>query len=287
MKKIGFIDYYLDEWHADNYPAMIRNGAFGKRMDVALAWEEIHPEDRMNIDQWCAEYKVAKASSIEQVVEECDYIIVLSPDNAERHEDLSDLPLKSGKPVYIDKPIAPSLESAERIYAKAAKYNTPLMSSSALRFGSKLQNAMKNEFASERPTFVSTLGDGLFHIYAIHQIEMIVVTLGTGAMRVMQIGNEHSKAMVIDYGDHRRAVIDLLPGQPFELRATYGGGKLHTITNMDDIFPKFVDAMLNFFETEVSPVPVAETLEVAALIEAGTKAFETPDIWVPVPKVSI
>ena len=23
MKKIGFIDYYLDEWHANNYPEMI------------------------------------------------------------------------------------------------------------------------------------------------------------------------------------------------------------------------------------------------------------------------
>ena len=24
MKKIGFIDFYLDEWHANNYPAWIR-----------------------------------------------------------------------------------------------------------------------------------------------------------------------------------------------------------------------------------------------------------------------
>ena len=23
MKKIGFIDYYLSEWHANNYPALI------------------------------------------------------------------------------------------------------------------------------------------------------------------------------------------------------------------------------------------------------------------------
>jgi len=287
MKKIGFIDYYLDEWHANNYPAMIRNGAFKDRMDVALAWEEIHPEGRKHIDQWCSEFKVAKAQSIEQVVEESDYIIVLSPDNSERHEDLADLPLKSGKPVYIDKPIAPSLAIAERIYAKAEKYNTPLMSSSALRFGSNLQKALKNEFAGERPSFVATLGDLPFHIYAIHQIEMVVVLLGTGAKRVMQFGSEYSKAMAIDYGDNRRAVIDLLPGQPFQLRATYGDGKLLTITDMDDIFVKFVEGMLQFFETGVSPVPVAETLEVAALIEAGSTALATPDIWVPLPKSSI
>ena len=25
MKKIGFIDYYLDEWHANNYPQFIKD----------------------------------------------------------------------------------------------------------------------------------------------------------------------------------------------------------------------------------------------------------------------
>ena len=24
MKKVGFVDYFLDEWHANNYPEMIR-----------------------------------------------------------------------------------------------------------------------------------------------------------------------------------------------------------------------------------------------------------------------
>lgn len=27
MKKIGFIDYFLDEWHANNYPDWIRETA--------------------------------------------------------------------------------------------------------------------------------------------------------------------------------------------------------------------------------------------------------------------
>ena len=29
MKKIGFIDYYLDEWHANNYPRMIAEASNG------------------------------------------------------------------------------------------------------------------------------------------------------------------------------------------------------------------------------------------------------------------
>ncbi len=38
--KLGFIDYYLDEWHANNYPKMIES-ASGGEMHVALAYGQI------------------------------------------------------------------------------------------------------------------------------------------------------------------------------------------------------------------------------------------------------
>lgn len=39
MKTIGFIDYYIDEWHANNYPRMIRESSAGGQFDVTLAWQ--------------------------------------------------------------------------------------------------------------------------------------------------------------------------------------------------------------------------------------------------------
>jgi hypothetical protein len=283
MKKIGFIDYFIDEWHANTYPGIIRGSSFKDRMDIALAWEEIHPEGKKHIDDWCTDFNVQKASSIKQVVDECDYLIVLSPDNGERHEDLADIALRSGKPVYIDKPIATSLAAAERMYEKAQKHGTPLMSSSALRFGSNLHNAVNGPMAKEKVRFVTTLGSGVFHNYAIHQVEMVVATIGIGAKRVLQFGNDQAKAMAIDYGDGRRGVINLLPEQDFELRAVLGDGKYVCITDMADIFDRFVDAMLAFFESGKSVIPVEQTLEIAALIEAGEAALKTPDLWSPVP----
>ena len=40
MKTIGFIDYYLDEWHANNYPAMIDsyNKKTGSDYLLSYAW---------------------------------------------------------------------------------------------------------------------------------------------------------------------------------------------------------------------------------------------------------
>ena len=37
MIKLGFIDYYLDEWHANNYPRFI-NDCVGDEIKVAYAY---------------------------------------------------------------------------------------------------------------------------------------------------------------------------------------------------------------------------------------------------------
>ncbi len=283
MKKIGFIDHYIDNWHAGNYPKMIRESSFKDKYDVALAWQETTPEGKKPLDAWCKEHNIGMAESIKQVVKECDCLVVLSPNNGERHEDLADLPLKTGKPVYIDKPIAPSLAAAKRLFAKAEKHSTPMMSSSALRFGSALVKGLGETIGGQRVRFASARGAGVFHNYAIHQIEMIVMTLGTGAKRVMQCGNEQSKVMAIDYGDDRRGLINLVPSQPFQITIQYGDNASLVINEMNDFFQLFIEAMLKFFDTGVSPVPKAQTLEIAALVQAGQAALSKPDKWIKVP----
>lgn len=287
MKKIGFIDYYIDEAHANRYPKMIRElPGFKGKFDVVLAWEEITMPGKKRIDEWCREQKIKQAPDIATVVDQCDCIVVLSPDNAERHEDLADLPLRSGKPVYIDKPIAPSLAAARRLFDKARKYGTPMMSCSALRFGSELEAACRDKLAGQKIDFVATRGGAEFHNYAIHQLEMIVMTLGVGARRVMQCGRNRNVVMVIDYDDDRRGFIHLVPDYPaFQLVAQFGNDKSLAIDTMNDFFPRFMNAMLAFLDTGKSPVPERETLEIAALIEAGHSALKIPDTWTPVPQV--
>ncbi|MGQ9455009.1 MAG: Gfo/Idh/MocA family protein [Armatimonadota bacterium] len=281
-KKIGFIDYFIDEWHANNYPQMIRESSLGDKFEVTHAWEEIHPDGKMHIDDWCKKYGVARAESIEQVVEECDCIVVLSPDNVERHEDLARIPLMSGKPVYIDKPFAPSLEVGRRMVELAAKHNTPLMSSSALRFDSTVQNAT-NQIGNTKVHYMATFGPGTWEIYAIHQIEPIVAIMATGARRVIQCGNYNTNVLIIAYENGRRAILNQNPNFPFRFVAAYGENGTVIADSMSDFFPRFIESMLGFFESGKSPIPIEQTLEVTAILEAGTKALQKPNEWVDVP----
>lgn len=283
MKKIGFIDHYINEWHADNYPAMIRDSSFADKFEVALAWDETTCEGRKSIDQWCAEQGIKKADSIEQIVEECDCIVVLSPDNPERHVDLSRIPLQSGKPVYVDKSFTRKLSEAKQMIELAKAHNTPLMTTSALRYDAVLEQNLK-DMAGQKVTFVSTAGPVGFENYSIHQLEPMVMMIGTGAKRIMQCGCGSNILMVIDYGDDRRAVMNILPSHPFRYSVGYGNDQMKIADTMDGFFPRFIEAMLEFLDTGVNKIPVEETLEVAALIEAGMTGFGKPNTWVDVPK---
>jgi predicted dehydrogenase len=284
-KKIGFIDYSIDEWHANHYPAMIRNSSCKDKFEIHLGWEEITKPGVRNLEEWCADFGIRAARNIEQVVEECDCIVVLAPSDPQVHEKLSDLPLRSGKPVYIDKPFAPDPAAARRMIEKAAAHNTPMMSSSALRFGSGLQKAVTETVAGQKVSFAISRGSGSsFWEYSIHQIEMLVMLLGTGASRVMQCGTANSHHMLIDYTDGRRGVMTLMPGAIFLIAAEYGDKQHLTIDKMADFFPGFIESMLEFFVTGKPSVKPEEMLEVAALTASGIKALDSPDCWVKVEK---
>ena len=99
MKSIGFIDYFLNEWHADNYPAWI-NAQTNGEMQVKYAYGHIQPGDGlMTNEQWAEKNGVELCATIDEVIEKSDYIVVLSPDNPEMHVELSKKALESGKPV--------------------------------------------------------------------------------------------------------------------------------------------------------------------------------------------
>ena len=193
MKKLGFIDLFIDEWHANNYPAWIKTARRGTEFELAYAWEKA-PQNGRPLEKWCADFGVTPLKSMEEVVEKSDAVFVLAPSNPEVHRELAEIPLKSGKPVFVDKPFAPSKADAEAMFELAAKHNTPLMSSSALRFSTEL-DAYRNKPGT---TYMETTGGGRsFWEYSIHQIEMIVSVLGTGAKRIMQCGANDVEHMVI------------------------------------------------------------------------------------------
>ncbi len=277
MIKIGFIDYYLDEWHANNYPKFIAQ-QFGDEFKVAYAYAEKDKEGGLTTDEWCAQFGVERCDTIEEVVEKSDCIIVLSPDNPERHLDLCRIPLASGKRVYVDKTFALTKEIAKEIVAIGEANNTPFFSTSALRFSNELADVPR-----EGICFINSRGPGRFDTYAIHQIEPIVVLMGSEVKRIMSVGSGY-ETMVIEFSNGRRAVMSHYDwkGVDFEMIVNYEDGSIYKVPQMSGYFDNFINKLCTFFKTGETFADHAETISVMGIIEAGNKALANPGVWVEV-----
>ncbi|MEK4359859.1 hypothetical protein NYE48_22815 [Paenibacillus sp. FSL M7-1455] len=279
MKKVGFIDYYLDEWHANQYPAWIRD-ATGGAMEVAFAYGMKDAGHGLSNKEWCAKNGVTPCGTIEEVVARSDYLIVLSPDNPEQHEALAELPLASGKPTYIDKTFAPDRAAALRLFERAARHRTPLYSSSALRYAAEYA-----EVEREGIQVISSWGPGLLENYSIHQIEPIVALMGTEAKRVMYTGTAAAPALLIEFSGGRQATIQQPgPGCPFTMAVNYASGACRVVQPASDFFQSFIRDLARFFETGEAAVPPAETIAVISIIENGLIAAKQPYQWIELPE---
>lgn len=276
MKKIGFIDYYLDEWHANNYPAFFKE-TVGEEMEVCYAYGDIDSPTGMTNKEWSEKYNIKLVNSIEELIEKSDYIIVLAPDNPETHLRLSDLPLKSGKSVYVDKTFAPDRASAELIFENADKHGTPCYSSSALYFSDEIKKVKK-----EGITRIDSIGGGVFEIYAIHQIEPIVYLMGYDVKRVMCLGENKYVSMIIEFSGGRFVQMNHFDEQPFHMTIGYDDNQTDYMKIESDFFKNCIKNMADFFRTENVPVPHEQTLTVISIMEAAKKAKERPFEWVDI-----
>lgn len=275
--KLGFIDYYLDEWHANNYPQWIAE-ASGGEIEVAYAWAKADsPRGGLTSAEWCEKYGVALCATLEELIEKSDGLIVLSPDNCELHEELCRLPLASGKPCYVDKTFAPDKAAAKRIFAVAEAAGTPCWSTSALRFAEEYEAIDPAQVVA-----INSWGPNDFEIYAIHQLEPLMMLMQSRPQRVMALKTEAWYLLTVEFADGRCASVSGYEhGSPFMMNISTKTGSAVTEVK-SDFFHRFIVALTEFFRTARVPVSHEETVAIMALREAGQKALETPGQWVNV-----
>lgn len=274
--KIGFIDYFLDEYHANSFPEWIKEASNGE-MEVAYAYAKIdHPGGGLTTDEWCAKYNVMRINTIEELVEKSDAIVVLSPDNPEYHEELCQVPLASGKRVYVDKTFAETKESAKRIFAIAEKHNTPCYSASSLPYAEEYRTIGRDNVEN-----IVSWGPGRIETYSVHQVEPIIYLMGTDITTVMFIGTDKQQSYVCEFTDGRKAVVSHHDnGCPFGMTVDFKDGTNKTFNIESAFFKSFAADLVNFFRTGEASVTHEETITGIAVIEAADKAAKKPGTWV-------
>ena len=277
MRKIGFVDYYLSEWHANNYPAWIKaaNEALGTDYEVAYAWAELEtsPKDGVTTAQWCEKFGATACSTIEELCEKSDVILILSPSDPDKHLPYARAALPYGKPTYIDKTFTPDLAQAKEIFAIAEKHGTPFFSTSALRYATELDDL------KECKRLAVTGGGGSAEEYIVHQIEMVTKTLGVGACKTRAVQMGLLTMFEVAYDDERSATMSYCSGNPFTVLADNGTKPVWKQIK-SDFFAALLRDIIRFYESGKTSFDVKETLEIMAIREASLKALNTPGEWV-------
>ena len=265
MKKIGFVDYYISEWHANNYPLWIKEACEKAGLDyiVAYAWAErgVSPFDGRNTDEWCKAFGVTKCETIEELCEKSDVILVLAPSNPEVHLSYAEKVLPYQKRTYIDKTFAPDFATSEKIFAIAEKYQTPFFSSSALRYASELDALVGSD------KIIVTGGGGKFEEYIIHQIEPAVKVLRAKATSVRAQMQGKQVVCSVEFEGGKQATLCYGEAMPFTVCTEKDGKSAYAALN-SDYFRALIKDILRFYESGETSFDTSETKEVMRIREA-------------------
>lgn len=180
-------------------------------------------------------------------------------------------------PVFIDKPLADNVENAVKIHKIAEEKNLSVWSASSMRFSPEII-ACKSKIPS--PSMVNvygTLHEALAGSslvwYGVHTFEMLVTLMGCGAASVQAHKMKRGIVSIVDYEDGRIGVVECNR----DIRR-YGGysqnrESISTFIAEGSPDPYLIMTLRKFFLEGIVPVPLTETIEVQALIEASEKSI--------------
>lgn len=187
------------------------------------------------------------------------------------------------KPIFIDKPLASTLEDARAIAKLAKDAGVPWFSSSSLRFGQVQTLRLANLEGA------TTWGPGPLEEhhqldlswYAIHPIEMLYTIMGTGCEEVTRMSTTDADIVTGRWKDGRIGSVRAL--RPY---STYGAvafkkpeGKSRNVTsqsidNASAAYAELVQEIVKFMQTKQPPVSNDETLEIFAFMDAAQRSKE-------------
>lgn len=203
--------------------------------------------------------------------------VMLETNDGNLHLEQAYEVFKSGKIMFIDKPLGASLAQAIAIYQLSKEYNVPIFSSSSLRYVPQNQMLRNGEYgkvlgADCYSPASREISHPDFGWYGIHGVETLFTIMGTGCVSVNRMSAEGTDVVTGLWNDGR---IGTFRG----LRTGKGvyGGTAFTDKGAEPVGPYqgyevLLNEILKFFNTRVAPISEAETLEIFTFMEASNES---------------
>ncbi|MBA4104613.1 MAG: hypothetical protein C0485_02565 [Pirellula sp.] len=265
VKRIGFVDYRLDNYHAKVYLKALRGPLASRGYEVAGATALERGVSRA----WAEERGLAYYNSVEALNEAVDCFIILAPSNPELHLEMCQEVLPLGKPTFVDKTFAPDELTARAIFALADACDVPIQTTSALR------STAVQSFVRELPSPVQSMtifsSGTSFAEYGIHPVELAVSCMGHDAQRVMRMGPELHPQWLLQFSDDRNVIIDFNPeiDIPFSAIVSTQQGRDQIEVDGATLFLDAAASILDFFDSGKPLVDRRESLMVRRILDVA------------------
>jgi hypothetical protein len=214
--------------------------------------------------------------SIPELLKRVDVVLLESVDGRPHLEQVIPV-FKAGKPVFIDKPVAGSLQDAIAIYEASKLYGVPVFSSSSSRFHEVAQQirngAIGKVFGCDvyGPCSLQPTHPDLFW-YGIHGVESLFTCMGTGCETVARVTSEDFDVVTGRWRDGRIGSYRGLRAGKIESGGTaFGSEAIRSWDGGGGYRPLLVE-MAKFFRTRTPPVSAEETIEIFAFMEAADES---------------
>lgn len=237
------------------------------------------PSSRDRIDNFTAQLRdkfgVEIVGSIAELCARVDGVLLTSVDGRVHLAQAREI-IAAGKPLFIDKPLASTLDDAREIARLAKAAGVPWFSTSTLRYGVA---ALKSGDISG----VDVWGPGPLEEhhqldlswYAIHEAEMLFTILGRGCEEVTRTASPDADLVTCRWSDGRIGTMRALRPS-----SEYGAVIFRKNAKRQEFEMKAISAprraldedIVKFFQTRIPPVPNEDTLELMAFLDAAQRS---------------
>jgi hypothetical protein len=237
------------------------------------------PESRDRVEKYAEElrtkWKVEIVPDIPTLLQKVDAVLLESVDGRTHLRQFREI-ARGGKPVFIDKPLASTLEEAREIALVARQLKVRWFTSSALRFSEGLP-----ELRIAGLSGVVAWGPGpleAHHLvdmawYGIHTVETLYSLMGPGCAEVTRVSTPDADVITGKWRDGRIGVVRL--NRPYSAFGATVFSRDKIVTSPKDLYTGYrglVAEIVKFLKGGPPPVNEQETLEMFAFMEAAQRS---------------
>ncbi|MDA1166550.1 MAG: Gfo/Idh/MocA family oxidoreductase [Planctomycetota bacterium] len=280
-------------------------------LKVVAAWRGGSPdieETLVDIERWephLIKHGVTMEDSIDAVLQKCDAVMIMSIDGR-AHLKVAEQALKAGKPTYIGRPMAASLEDVIAIFDLAKQYDTPVFSCSQHRYSPGFIG-MRNH-----PEVGEVIGCNVFggcptvdhhpdlFWHAVHSFDTLYTIMGPGAVSVTRARTDDAELITGIWKDGRIGSYRGIRRGALKYSATVFGDKgvapagiYGYAAPVKGVVPKgrymgyeaLATEIAKFYKTRQLPIELSETIELFGFMEAAHESHRRGGIPIRIDEV--